>query len=79
MFEEETPIAWSALEPATEVVAADGTGIGTVAEVRGDREADIFHSIVVRRDGHGEVEIPSRRITRMTEHHVVTDLPSGDS
>lgn len=77
MFEDETPIAWSVLEPDTEVVAADGSAIGTVAEVRGDREADIFHSVVVRRDGRGEVEIPSKRITRVTQHHVVTDLEAG--
>jgi hypothetical protein len=79
VFENETPIAWSVLEPGAEVVASDGSGIGAVAEVRGDREADIFHSVVVRRDAGGDVEIPSGRITRMTERHVMTDLGAGEA
>ena len=80
MFEDETPVAWSALRPHTAVVAAGGADIGTVHEVRGDAEEDIFHSVLVKRASDGTVvEVPAARITRLTEHHVVTDLGEDEA
>jgi hypothetical protein len=75
MFEDETPIAWTGLPRDAIVVAADGTEIGRVRYVLGDQEEDIFHGIAMRRAGDGEtVEVQWRRIQRMSEHHVVTDV-----
>ena len=79
MFEDETPVAWQAMPKRAPVVAGDGTEIGTAEKVLGDEEDDIFHGIVVRRhDGHA-IEIPARRIQRMTEKHVITDLAASEA
>jgi hypothetical protein len=79
MFEDETPVAWTMMPREAPVVAADGTEIGTAERVRGDREEDIFHGIVLKRshDG-GLVELPAVHIKKMTERHLITDLGADD-
>lgn len=78
MFEDETAVAWQAMPPHAPVVDADGGEIGTVAQVLGDEDEDIFHGVAVRRKHDGvTVEIPAARIKRVTTEHVMTDL-SGD-
>lgn len=79
MFEDETPVAWQAIPRHAPVFAADGTEIGTADSLLGDEDEDIFHGIVVRRGGDGEmVELPARRVLRMTTRRVVTDLAATD-
>ena len=79
MFEDETPVAWQAVPPNAPVVAADGSEIGIAESVLGDEEQDIFHGIVLRRSPDGEkVEVPARRIKKMTSRRVITDLGTGD-
>jgi len=78
MFEDETTVAWQAMPKHAPVVAADGTEIGTAESVLGDEEEDIFHGIVVKRNGDGEkVELPARMITRITTRRVIADLDPG--
>jgi hypothetical protein len=80
VFEDETPVAWTALPHHVPVVAADGTELGHIETVLGDEPEDIFHGLVIRRTADGElVELPAARVTRMTEGHVVTDLADGDA
>ena len=74
MFENETEVAWQAMPDHAEVVAADGSRIGTTEKLLGDLEDDIFHGVVIRRDDGEAVEIPAARIKRVTEKHVVTDV-----
>src|SRR5438105_14421298 len=79
MFEDETPVAWQAVPAHAPVVGADGSEIGIAESVLGDEEQDIFHGIVLRRSPHGEkVELPARRIKKMTSRRVITDLGTGD-
>jgi len=62
------------------VVAADGSEIGAAESLLGDQDEDIFHGVVVRRSGDGElVELPAARVTRMTANHIVTDLTASDT
>ncbi len=44
---DDRPIAWTAIPPRTPVLDADGRPAGTVVEVLGNREEDIFHGLVV--------------------------------
>lgn len=61
------------------VVAADGAIIGKAESLLGDENEDIFHGIVIDRQGDGKrVEIAAQRIKKITEKHVVTDLSSSD-
>jgi len=79
MFEDETPVAWQAVPAHAPVVGADGSEIGIAESVLGDEEQDIFHGIVLRRRPDGEkVELPARRIKKMTSRRVITDLGTGD-
>jgi len=75
MFDDETPVAWTAVRSGEKVVAADGADIGEVEKVVGDAADDIFHSLVVKRAEDGRrVEVPASRVKKMTERHIVTDL-----
>jgi hypothetical protein len=79
VFEDETQVAWTAMPEHAPVVAADGTEIGKTEKVLGDRDDDIFHGLVIRRDDGEAIEIPARRIQRMTQHHVITDLGADEA
>jgi len=75
MFDGETAVAWKAVPRDAVVVAGDGTELGTVEEILGDEEEDIFHGVALKRAEDGElVEVAAGRITKMTMEHVVTDL-----
>ena len=41
------PVSWLVVEPGWEVVAADGSGVGTVREMIGDTGKDIFNGLSV--------------------------------
>ncbi|HKT43988.1 MAG TPA: hypothetical protein VJQ85_04245 [Gaiellaceae bacterium] len=43
------PVAWTMIEPGWSVVDASGEEIGTIAEVEGDENLDIFDGIKVRK------------------------------
>ena len=72
------PISWRVVVYGTAVVAADGTKVGTVREVLGSDEEDIFHGIRVVADGHKDVMIPSSDIGGMTSSAVTTSLSSAE-
>jgi hypothetical protein len=79
VFEEERQVAWTAMPEHAPVVAADGTEIGKTEQVLGDRDDDIFHGVVIRRDDGEMIEIAARRIKRMTAKHVITDLGTDEA
>jgi hypothetical protein len=79
MYDDETVVAWTAMPYKAPVVAADGTVIGKAESLLGDESEDIFHGIVIDREGDGKrVEIAADRVKKITEKHVVTDLTAGD-
>jgi uncharacterized protein YrrD len=41
------PVSWLVVEPGWEVVAADGSAVGTVRDVVGDTGKDIFNGLSV--------------------------------
>ncbi len=47
------PIAWRAVAADTPVRSADGHDVGTVYDVLGSNEEDIFHGIVIQLSGSG--------------------------
>lgn len=64
------PVAWTVVEPGWDVVDASGEKVGTVAEVEGDANLDIFDGIRIR-EGLDILKepryIPSERIGRIEE------------
>ncbi len=43
------PVSWLQIEPGWTVVTADGVALGTVAQVAGSKQADIFDGLAVER------------------------------
>lgn len=79
VFEDETPIAWTAMPRHAQVMAADGSQIGTAESVLGDEDEDIFHGLVVRRHDGQLVEVTAARVKKITANHVLTDLDPAEA
>ena len=71
------PISWRAIVYGTPVMASDGTKLGTVKEVLGSDEEDIFHGIRVATDGHHDVMLPASNTSELTAVAVTADLSVG--
>lgn len=67
----EQPIAWRGVHQDTPVRSSEGEPVGTLCDMLGSDEEDIFHGIVVRlgRLGHN-VFVPADDVTLMTPSHV---------
>jgi uncharacterized protein YrrD len=72
------PVAWRAI-PEDVAVRSDGRQVGTVYDVLGSHEEDIFHGIVVQlRTGSRRVFVPSDDVTSITSSHVDVSLTPGE-
>jgi len=68
------PVAWSYVEPGTEVVGRDGNRLGKVDRMLGTDEG-IFHGIAVDpRAGGRSRMVPSSAVTRLTPSSVQISL-----
>jgi len=68
-------VSWKALEKGARVFAAGGEEIGTVKEIAGDSEADIFSGLVVSLSRlSANCFLPSERVTAIWPDRVETDL-----
>ena len=77
---DEPQVAWIAIEEGAAVLAADGRQVGTMKEVAGDEEHDIFHGLVVSCPGvEGERYIPAERTTGIWPMKVQTDLTPDEA
>jgi hypothetical protein len=73
-------VAWKAIEEGARVVASDGAEIGTVSEIAGDAEADIFSGLVVSTSRLGSDRfIPAERVTGIWPTRVETSLTVAES
>jgi hypothetical protein len=64
------PIAWRAV-PQDTVVRSDGQQVGTLYDLLGSDEEDIFHGIVVQlRSGSRRVFVPADDVILITTSHV---------
>ncbi|MDQ4096210.1 MAG: PRC-barrel domain-containing protein [Actinomycetota bacterium] len=80
MADSDRPIAWTALEKGTSVLANDGSEIGKVSTVVADENKDIFSGIAFR---HGffdsEHFVPADLIETITPDEVRVALSSDDA
>ena len=68
-------VAWIAIEEGALVVGADGSEIGTVKEVAGDEDHDIFDGLVVRHSRlQGARYVASERVKGIWPDRIETDL-----
>ena len=64
------PVSWFLIEPGWQVVDAAGADVGTVAEVRGDEDKDIFDGLVVAVSVLDKKYVPSELVGPITEGRV---------
>jgi len=69
------PVAWLVVERGWEVVSSDGHKVGTVEEVLGDQNADIFDGLAV---GLGLLKkpkyVPAERVGEIVEGRATIEL-----
>jgi uncharacterized protein YrrD len=69
------PVSWLMIEPGWAVEAKDGKEVGTVREVLGDEEADIFDGLAV---SHGVLHrsryVPAEGVGEITQGRITLTL-----
>jgi hypothetical protein len=74
------PASWLVIERGWKVAAAGGEELGTVAEVLGDRNADIFDGLAVKTSRLGTARyVAAERVTAIETGHVSLDIPLADA
>ncbi|MBA2476174.1 MAG: hypothetical protein H0V40_09510 [Actinobacteria bacterium] len=69
------PVSWLLIESGWRVAGADGSDLGKVHEVVGDKSSDIFSGLAVSPGLlRGSRFVPSERVARITEGRVELDL-----
>jgi uncharacterized protein YrrD len=69
------PVAWLVVESGWEVVSSDGEKVGTIDEVLGDQNADIFDGLAVASGVLKEAKyVPSERVGVIVEGRVTLEL-----
>ena len=71
-------IAWRAVTYGTPVLTNDGTKVGTVHEMLGSDEEDIFHGVRLAADKHHDVMIPASDIASLTSSAVTTSMTAAE-
>jgi len=73
------PIAWMAVPEDTPVRSSDGEIVGTLSDMLGSRQVDVWHGIVVHlgRLGH-HVFVPADQVTLLTRSVVGVVLTSTE-
>jgi hypothetical protein len=75
----EPQVAWIAIEQGAVVGALDGSQIGTMKEVAGDEEHDIFDGLVVSCPGFDtDRYIPAERVKGIWPNRIETDLGADE-
>ena len=65
------PVSWFVVEPGWKIVAADGDEVGTVQELLGDLERDIFDGIAVSTGALTKpTYVPSEQVGEIREGEV---------
>jgi uncharacterized protein YrrD len=73
------PVSWMVIEHGWTVAGRDGRELGTVHEVVGDANADIFTGLTI---DHGLLKrpryVPSERVVEIVEGRVTLDVDEDD-
>jgi hypothetical protein len=78
MVDHDQPVSWRAV-PEDVPVRSDGQQVGTLYDVLGSKEEDIFHGIVVQlRSGSKRVFVSADDVALFTATHVDVSLSAGE-
>jgi len=65
-----TPVSWLVVEKGWNVVASDGTEVGTVNTIVGDENLDIFDGLAVTTHRRHTVYVPAEQVGTITTGQV---------
>ena len=72
------PVSWFMVEPGWRVLGPEGDELGTVDEVLGDEEADIFNGLQVLSGLLAKPSyVPAERVAEIREGEIVLDSELG--
>jgi hypothetical protein len=73
------PVSWLQIAQGWNVVASDGVTIGTVAQVEGDKQSDIFDGLAVKLTQPGQLRyLPGEQVGMIFPGEVSLKIASGD-
>lgn len=71
------PVSWLQIEQGWNVVASDGVAAGTVAQIEGDKQNDIFDGLAVE-SGKQIRYVPAEQVGQIFPGHVTLSMGSND-
>ena len=74
------PVSWLQIEQGWSVVGSDGVSIGTVAQIEGDKQEDIFDGLAVQTAQPGKIlYVPGERVGLIYPGRVTLRIASGET
>ena len=74
------PVSWLQIQQGWKVVTSDGTAIGDVAQVEGDKQSDIFDGLAVAAaDSKQVVYVPGEIVGSIFPGEVTLKIASGEA
>jgi hypothetical protein len=74
------PVSWLQIAQGWSVVTSDGVSIGSVAQVEGDKQDDIFDGLAVQSAQEGQiVYVPGEQVGLIYPGRVTLKIASGDA
>ncbi len=73
------PVSWLQIEQGWNVVSSDGMTVGTVAQVEGDKESDIFDGLALASGASAELRyLPGEQVAAIYPGQVTVKLSSSE-
>ncbi|HUZ82765.1 MAG TPA: hypothetical protein VMU73_11025 [Gaiellaceae bacterium] len=73
------PVSWLQIEQGWNVVASDGPSVGTVAQVEGDKHADIFDGLAVETESKKIVYVPGEQVGLIYPGEVTLKIAAAEA
>jgi hypothetical protein len=74
------PVSWLQIEQGWNVVSSDGTSLGTVAQVEGDKQDDIFDGLAVTSGAPAQLRyVPGEQVGTIYPGEVTLKLTSAEA
>jgi len=74
------PVSWLQIEQGWNVVASDGVSVGTVAQVEGDKQTDIFDGLAVESKQPTQIRyVPGEQVGPIYPGEVTLKIASADA
>ncbi len=74
------PVSWLQIEQGWDVVTSDGVAVGTVAQVEGDKQSDIFDGLAVASRQPTQIRyVPGEQVGAIFPGEVTLKIASADT